>query len=335
MTGGFQDPELAGDLVGVTSARLLAAGVPRAERLHAMRLLGVLVDAADAGRRVRRPVVELAVEFDLPGDEVGRWLDHLLGAGALRWEDGKLIVAAVEPPPAGGLRLHDFLSLVAEGGAGVPVGAAAPPRRRSALVRPVGAALAAAAVVALALVGPGVVHDRATPVSSTRDEAPAATSTVPPTRAGTGTTDTTGGDLRPSTTGPAAAVPRSVPGPEPLGPVIGPTTSTIELACPVGLPVVTVLGSTTDAQGQLVVDGVARNRSTEEIVIHEFTLTASVAGHDVTGPGARHDLVVPARSTVLWQATLPVAAPPGTTVQATLGDWVWGQRDVATTCPSP
>jgi hypothetical protein len=317
VTGGFQDTELADDLVGVTSARLLAAGVPRLDRMRAMRLLGVLVNVADARRRVRRPLAELALEFDLPVDEVDAWLEHLRTVGAVRWEEGKLVLAALEPPAAGGLRLNDFLSLAAE-----PIEVR--PRRTSA-VRPVGAALAAVAVVALALLAPGAVRDRSTPASSTRDEAPA--TTVAPARATT--TGRSSGSI--TTDAPAA----TVPGAEQVGPVLVPTTTTLLLPCPTGNPLITVLGTTTDADGRLAVDGQARNPSGEELVIRGFTLRATVAGHEVAVPGLDHELVVPPHSSVLWQATLPVTAPAGTLVQAALGAWGWNSLELPSTCPGP
>jgi hypothetical protein len=330
VTSGFDDAELEADLVGVASARLLAAGVPRLERLQALQLLGVLVNVADARRRVRRPLAELAVEFDLPADEVDGWLGHLRGVGAVRWEGGQYVLGAVEPPAAGGIRLQDFLSLVAE----VDAPAAIPPRRRAPLLRPAGAVLAAAAVLLLAVIGPGVVRDRSTPVSSTRDEAPETATTVAPSLRALGPAATTS-TARPSTTAVPAPPAKAVPGGEQLGPVLVSTTTTLQLACPGDLPVITVLGSRTDPDGHLVVDGLARNRSPEEVVIHGFTLSATVGGEDVSGPGTEHDLAVPGFGTVLWRTTLPIVAPPGTTVRAALGDWVWERAAVASTCPSP
>jgi hypothetical protein len=318
VSGGFQDTELAEDLVGVTSARLLAAGIPRGERMRAMRLLGVLVTVADARRRVRRPLAELAVEFDLPVDEVDHWLGHLIEVGAVRREDGKLVLAALEPPANGGIRLQDFLSLAEE----PEVGRA---RRRNPIIRPAGAVLAAAAVVLLALVAPGVVRDQSTPASTTRDDAPQVATTIAP---------------EPSSTAPPATVSSGDPSPtvpdaERVGPVLVPTTTTVVTPCPTGLPLVQVLGTTTDASGRLAVDGLAHNASGEEVVIHAFTLRTTVAGREVTIPGTDHDLLVPRYSTVLWQATVPVAAPAGTIVQAALGDWAWTSPDIPTTCPSP
>jgi hypothetical protein len=126
-----------------------------------------------------------------------------------------------------------------------------------------------------------------------------------------------------------------VPEAERVGPVLVPTTSTVVLPCPAGVPLVQVLGTTTDADGRLAVDGLAHNASAEEVVIRGFTLRTTVAGKEVATPGTDHDLLVPGYSTVLWQATVPVAAPAGTIVQAALGDWAWSSPDIPTTCPSP
>src|SRR4051812_9610994 len=183
-----------------------------------MRLLGVLVTVADARPRARRPLAELAVEFDLPVEDVDRWLDHLTHVGAVRWEDGKLVLAALEPPAAGGLRLHDFLSLA---------GAADEPetgRRRRPALRPAGAILAAAAVIALAVLGPGVVRDRSTPASTSRDDAPGVATTLGPSGKAS------------RTTSPSTAPPVTVPGAERVGPVLVATTTSIALPCPSGLP---------------------------------------------------------------------------------------------------
>jgi hypothetical protein len=324
MTGGFQDSELADDLVGVTSARLLAAGVPRLDRMRAMRLLGVLVNVADARRRVRRPLAELAVEFDLPVDEVDGWLDHLVDVGAVRWEDGKLVLAALEPPAAGGLRLHDFLSL-----AGEPT---AEPRRRAPLLRPAGAVLAAAAVLVLALLAPGVVRDQSTPASTTRDEAPAGATTTAPAK---GTTTS----ARPTTTSTSAAADEqpteTVPDGQRIGPVVVPTTTTLALPCPTGNPLLQVLGTTTGADGFLAVDGLAHNGSAEELVVHAFTLTATIDGQEISAPGLDHDLVIAPHSTVLWQAKLPITGPAGTLVQVALGGWGWSNPSLPSTCTTP
>ena len=71
--------------------------------------------------------------------------------------------------------------------------------------------------------------------------------------------------------------------------------------------IVRVLGTTTTVDGTLAVEGLAHNGSADAVVIRDFTLRTTVAGHEVSAPGTDHDLVVPGYSTVLWQATLPFA----------------------------
>lgn len=319
MNGGFHDDELAADLVGETSARLLAAGLDRPARLRSLRLLGVLVTVADADLRVRRPLTELAVEFDLPAREVHAWLAPLLDAGAVRWEGSSLELAAVEPPAAGGIRLHDFLELVDESDR------AHARRRRRDVLRPAGALLAAAAVVVLAVLAPTVVRDRSTPAASSRGDEPAVATT---------TTERRRPASAPATTRPAVP-PSTARGAEQVGPVLVPTTTTFVLPCPTGSPLVRVLGTTPTADGRLRVDGLAHNSSPEEVVIRGFTLRTVLGGEVVTAPGTAHDLVVPGYSTVLWDATMPVTDPAGTLVQAVLGDWSWSNPDIPTTCATP
>ncbi|MCU1379378.1 MAG: hypothetical protein JWN29_2361 [Acidimicrobiales bacterium] len=312
VTGGFDDPELADDLVGVASARLLAADVPRAERLDALRLLGVLATVADAQKRVRRPLRELAREFDLPADEVEAWLAHLLDVEVVRWEGGMLELAALEPPAAGGLRLHDFLALASDPDPR--------PRRRSVPLRPAGLLLAAAAIVALVLLGPAVVRDRSTPVSADHQVA----SEVPTTKGTVGRPPATH-----TTVPPASAAPGAIQ----QGPVPTPSTSIGALPCPTGSPILQVLRVTPRA-GKLVVEGQVRNPASEGVVLRSFTLRAAIGGGEVTAPGTTHELLVPRLSTVPWEAELPVAVPLGTTVGVTLGDWDWRDSALSSVCPS-
>ena len=313
MTGGGPgDIELSEDLIGVASARLLAAGLPRGHRLRALRLLGVLATVADHKRRVRRPLRELAAEFDLPPDEVEDWLDDLLAVGVVSRELGGLYLGGVEPPRTNALRLQDFLAAAAE----------LDERRRPSVrhLRPAGALLVAAAILFAVLVAPGVVSNRVTPASSNGDiDVPAATTTTAAARPATPRSTTT------VTTAPAR-----------LGPVlVPPTTTTTLLDCPIGLPGLEVLGTTTAADGRLAIEGIARNPTAAELAVLSFELTTTVAGELVTGPGTDRPLVIPAHSSVLWEARLPIVAPAGTLVKATLGAWEWRSPKVAATCPTP
>lgn len=96
------------DLLGRTSARLLTEGVGRLDRLAALRLLAILDASTDAAGNVRRPIDDLAAEFELPLSGVLRSIDHLERAGALRW-DASGIVLVDRDDTVGGLALADFL----------------------------------------------------------------------------------------------------------------------------------------------------------------------------------------------------------------------------------
>jgi hypothetical protein len=323
MAGG-EDHELEADLVGATSARMLAAGVPRGERMGALRLLGVLLTLADGERRVRRPIRDVGREFELPVERVERWLDELVDVGAVTVDPRGVVLAADELRPAGNdaFRLHDFLEAAAELDAEVEPVAPRPRARRLLAVRPVGAVLAAAALLVAVLVAPRVLEDEPAPASSERDGATTiATSGLDP---GTTTAPTP----RPSSTAPPASESEGR-----VGPVRVPRTSTTLLPCPTGIPTIEVLGTTTGADGRLAVDGIARNPSSEALAVQSFTLRATIAGQDIAVPGLERPLPVPGGSSVLWQARLPVVAPAGTLVRVTLGDWEW--RGTRVRCPSP
>lgn len=107
------DLPVAEDLVGTASVRLLRAGIPRPQRLDALRLLGLLGDHADGSGRVRLRLEVLAGEFAIPEAVAARSLRHLVSIDVVRLLGGELIVAGVEPPIQGGLRLADFLDQVA------------------------------------------------------------------------------------------------------------------------------------------------------------------------------------------------------------------------------
>lgn len=325
--GDGDEVDLTDDIVGVTSARLLADGVPAEERRLALRLLSVLLAVADADRRVRRPLAQLAGEFELPAGDVEGWVDALEATGAVEREPGGLRLAAREREDDDAFQLHDFLAVVAELDQleERPV-----PARRNVRLRPAGTVLAAAAVLVAALLAPGIVRDTSTPTtpaSASRGEEqrtpPAAVVAEEPEVAAT--TTTAAAELPAAVDSPAVAA-EDTPAPVP-------TTPTTLLPCPVGIPTVDVIGATTAVAGGLAVTGIARNPSTHDIAIQRFTLRTTVAGEDITVPGTEVPLVVPAGSTVAWEVLLPVLAPPGTPVRATLGDWEW--RGVPVTCPSP
>lgn len=313
MTGETWDSELADDLVGIASARLTAAGVPRGERIRALRLLSILSTLADTDLRVRRPLAMVASEFDLPVDEVDVWLDDLVAVGVVRLDGTAVVLGGREPSRDVRMSLHDFLDAAGELDA-----TPARPRWAATLLRPSSAVLAAAAVVALAFLGPAVLDQPSTPIASTSDtalESPAVATTAAPSpdveRSGT------------TTSAPQAVVDTTV------------VATTATFPCPTGAPILEVTGATVDALGRLAVDGIARNPSGESITVESFTLRTSVDGKEITAPGTERELVVPAHSSVLWQAKLPVIAPAGTLVRAALGDWGWERPETRMACPSP
>jgi hypothetical protein len=321
VVGRPDDVELASDLVGVASARLLAAGVSRGDRLGAMRLLGILATVADSERRVRRPLEDVALEFALPPGLAREWAGYLEDVGVIRREGTSTVLAGAEPAYVGALRLQDFLDAAAE----MDEPHKTSPTR---LLRPVGAALAAAAVLLAILLAPGVVHQRTTTTSSGGGSGPATpTTTMVPS---IGQTSTSSGTVPPAgrtATGSA---------PTPVGPAVQPTTpTTLSLICPSGSPILQVLGSTTDSDGKLAVDGVAQNLSDADMQIESFTVRTTINGQDISALGADRPIIVPAHASILWEAKLPVLAPAGTAVRVTLGDWSWHAPNVPSSCPSP
>jgi hypothetical protein len=102
------------DLVGRTSARLLADGVGRLDRLEALRLLAVLDASTDTTGTVRRPLDDLAAEFELPILGVLRSLEHLQRAGAVLRIGGAVQLVGRPEAGIGGLGLADFLDDISD-----------------------------------------------------------------------------------------------------------------------------------------------------------------------------------------------------------------------------
>src|SRR5690348_10092948 len=96
--GDGEDEGLAGDFVGVVSARLLAAGLPGDERLGALRLLSALDTLADRDDRVRRPLHQVGSEFELPASKVDGWFDALEWVGAVAADEGGILLLGREQP---------------------------------------------------------------------------------------------------------------------------------------------------------------------------------------------------------------------------------------------
>ena len=313
------DAELEADPVGVASARLLATGVPRLERLGALRLLGILTSLADADRRVRRPLPDVAHEFDLPAPAVDRWADHLAGVGVLHREGTTTVLTAAEPV-GNTLRLEDFLDAAA---------ALDHPSRRpvARVLRPASAVLAAAAVLVALLAAPGMLHQRANPVSSSGPGANATTTTLAP-----------GGEGRPAragTPGSTAPAPAGVTAPSVSAPGSTPTTPPPSLpVCPPELPFIQLLGTTPSAS-QLTLHGEATNPSNAALRVDTIRVQSVATGLDTTVPPTSGPLTVPAHATVPWSAQVPVILAPGVVPTAAVGDWSWDASQVPSTCPSP
>ena len=295
--------ELAGDLVGTVSARLLAAGIPRDRRLAALRLLGALDTLADRDDRVRRPLSQVGAEFDLPPAELESSLDALVEVGAVDIDGGGIVLLGREMP-TGGIRLQDFLAVVAE--------LDEHPRRRQVptVLRPAAAVLVAAALVAAVILTPGVVQNR--PAEPTAAQGATSSGSVTTSGRAAGAT-TTAAD--------SSEVPQTL---------LPPSVAAAASPCPTGTPVIEVLeivpGTTTS------VTGIIRNSSSEPLAVTAFTLIASVSGQDVTSvPGTTQAIPVPGGESAEWRASLP-ATPAGTTIRATLDHWEW--VGAAARCPA-
>jgi hypothetical protein len=109
----------------------------------------------------------------------------------------------------------------------------------------------------------------------------------------------------------------------------------VTVPCPTGAPILQVVGNRLRVGAKPAVEGLVRNPTAADVVVRSFTLRATVAGRDITAPGTDHELVVPANSTVRWEADLPPAVPIGSLVGVTLGDWAWRDPALSSRCPSP
>ena len=298
MKGGERDGELSDDVVGVASARLLAAGVAASRRRQALRLLGVLESVAGPDQVVRRPVRDVAVEFGLPPHEVETWLDDLELVGVVERWGSRVELMAVEPAAPGALRLHDFLALADE--RVVAPDADVVPLRR--MARPAAGVLAAAALLIVAILAGTTLprDDEGSPVAATGVNA---TSTTVETTTTEGTAESpargtsTTARATPSTAGvaPTSAAPTAPP------------------ACPSEPPVVELLETVPQGGSGLQLAGVVRNPG---------TVAAAVRSVVVQGVDLPVSVVVPADGSAPWAATLTGLGLPATP-SAGLGDWDW------------
>jgi hypothetical protein len=218
----MEPDEAAPDLVGRTSARLLAAGVDRRARVDALRLLAILDASTDHEGRVRRPLDDLAAEFELPALGVLESIDHLEDAGALQ-RDGATVIVLGDGARLGGMRLADFLEDVQASFDGVP---AVESRRPTWLVRSGAALVAAAAAFAIFSMAP-------TTTPTAVEQLAASSTTV------TSEATTTTAEAQPTPTTEAAT---PVPGTD-AATVAPPVDSTLvgAAACPTGSPVVSIV----------------------------------------------------------------------------------------------
>lgn len=317
------DDEAASDVVGTASARLLAEGVPRHERLAALRLLGMLSSSADEHGLVRRPFDDLVAEFALDADEANRALDHLVDVGIARRGIGVLVLAGVEPPAAGGLRLEDFLATAQALDEQRTVVADLPARRRPRVLGPLQSLTGAAAVIAALVAVP--LLDRVTP-TETVDTAAGRDAVTSTDAAPEDDDETTVAPRRSSTT--------DAPEVDPPLPVAVPTTTTtVVTECPTGNPLLEVLGVAEDsADGLASVEGTATNDSDAEMQLAGFTVTVAVGDQVVALPGIDRPLTIPAGETVRWTVRTPLTAVPGITADVVVDGWRWSDDAVPGTC---
>lgn len=312
----MEPSEAAPDLVGRTSARLLAAGVGRGDRLAALRLLAILDASTDIDGRVRRPLDDLAAEFELPPLGVIRSLEHLERAGAVRRDGARLEVLG---DGVGGMHLADFLDDVrASFDTGVDAGAVAR-RARTRWFSRAGAGLvavaAAAAVLTLApgpnqtAVQPLAVGSSTAPTTSTTEVVPAA-EVVPTTAAEPPPSDGATPPAPDVAAEPATTDVAQQPGPADAPPPVADTAVAPTTTCPTGSPTAEVI------------DDILR----------------------ITNP-FDHDIQISALTVAGIRIDVPISLVPGGTADwplvATLTDeapsviaWEYEDRALARACPS-
>jgi hypothetical protein len=291
----MEPPEAAPDLVGRTSARLLAAGVDRRERLDALHLLAILDASTDRSGAVRRPLDDLAAEFELDQCGVVVSLDHLARAGAVELDHGTVVLLGRSHDGLGGLQLADFLEDVRASFDGVTTVDRPAPSARW-LARAGGALVAAAAVFAVMTFGPANQTAVDQPLSaavptSIRD---AVTST-----SATAVAPTTTARPAPSTTGAVQTTSEPV--------VTPPAPSTVVAAeCPTGSPVASIVG------GVLWI----ANPTSQDLVVNQVIIGDATISQTISVPAGQ---AVEVASTVLGTAP-------------SIGSWDWLDPTVAQTC---
>ena len=297
-TEAMEHPEIAPDLLGRTSARLLAAGIGRRARLDALHLLAVLDASTDATGVVRRPLDDLAAEFELEPLSVIVALDHLERAGAVQRVGDHVALARHEGDTVGGMQLAGFLDDVRasfDGGHGTPA-----PRRARRVARAGVALVAAAAAIAVVTIAPSNPPAADTPLAvatSTTATPASSSSTAPPTA------------VAPTTT--QAQVPVPTADAVPAAPLPAPETTVAAASCPTGSPVAEVI------------DGIIRitNPTDEDVVVEAGAIDGVILTEAV---------VVSAGTSVIRPAPGALLIP----AHALTDGWAWHDATVARTCPA-
>jgi hypothetical protein len=311
------------DAVGRTSARLLAAGVPSSERLDALHLLAVLDASADGNGRVRRPLDDLADEFELDPGLVLRALAHLEDAGAIERDGAAVVLPRHGQGAVGGMLLADFLADVRSA-----LEVTEPERvpRAHLAFRATAGLVAAAALIAVALLVPGggatTTTTLASPSSNNESEVTEAPTSTTVVAVGTGPD------------GGTTAVPTPSPSPSAVDGPVSTETTLAAIPCPVDGPVVEV---NTDPQG--IEDAAATVGSSPSIsgtatngTEHDLEITAMIVRSGTTEGDLLEPLLVPAGETVAWSvaaARLNVLDPAGAIIE----EWAWTDPAVRG-CPS-
>ena len=111
-----------GDPIGVASARLLALGLDRGERMEVLRFLGILLDHAAPDGSVRAEPAVIAGEFRLSGAAVDTYIDALRRVDVVSDDGSGLRIRGYEHHRSTGLPDGEALALIA----GVLAGDASP-----------------------------------------------------------------------------------------------------------------------------------------------------------------------------------------------------------------
>jgi hypothetical protein len=293
------------DLADVATVRLVTAGVPRPNRVRAMRMLAILSAVADDDFVVRTPVLEVAAQFDFPVDEARGAIDALEQVGVLH-HYGPGVRLTARATTGGGIQLAE---LVEE-----------PDRRgflaRTMPVRPVlSAVLAALFLLVSAAAGSRLVEG-----------AKAKGEGTPPD--GAATTDKLFPQGRIPGGKPAVDVPDNAALPVPVAPV----TTLVLATCPAGAPVITVVGSTPDADGLLSVEGTAMNPLPAAVHITAATVYVSPAGQPASMLPFEQQLSVPPHGQVHWQIRTAITGMASTPATVVLDHWGWADDVLAARC---